>query len=216
VRWLIWRELVVGARTRALWVATGAHVGLMMLFVLVWGDGVPVFGARPLFEQFGYVQTAVFMVLLPWIAARFLTEDRIGISALAVLTASHPSHLVIAKWVSATLVLCATVACSLPAAALALEISALPAIVLLRTMPFLVATCGLVAAVTTACMLTSGGRLTGWLMATAATLAACRVADQPMASAAVAVIALGVTGAVAYRADVSWRYATEDEASTRE
>ena len=42
---LVWRALLAAARTPALWVAMGAQAGLYSLYLLVWGDGLPVAGA---------------------------------------------------------------------------------------------------------------------------------------------------------------------------
>ena len=51
-RALVWRALVTAVSTPALWGANGAQIVLFLLYMLVWGDGLPVAGARPVLEQF--------------------------------------------------------------------------------------------------------------------------------------------------------------------
>jgi hypothetical protein len=215
MRWLIWRELAVAARTPALWGGLCGHVVVLFAFVIVWGDGVPVFASQPVFEQFLFVQSVVLTLVLPWIAARCLGEDTRHLPVLAVLTAASPSRLVAAKCVSATVVLCVVVASALPAAALALQISAFPITRLLLTVPAFAATCGFIAAVTVACMLTSGSRLAGWLLATAMTVIGLYGGPRGIfSSAMLAILALAVAASIARWADTKWRYLPEDGART--
>jgi len=49
---LVWRALLGAARTPALWIAMGVQIAFLSLYLLVWGDGLPLAGARPVLDQF--------------------------------------------------------------------------------------------------------------------------------------------------------------------
>ena len=80
MRWLIWRELIIIGRTPSFWVAAAVYVSVLTLFVLIWGDGVPIVGAGPVWDQFSAVQLSVLLALLPWTATRCVTTRRKRIS----------------------------------------------------------------------------------------------------------------------------------------
>jgi hypothetical protein len=64
------RALLNAARTPAVWIAIGAQIVFLSLYLLVWGDGIPLVGARPVLDQFATTQWILLGVLLPWAAAR--------------------------------------------------------------------------------------------------------------------------------------------------
>ena len=85
---LAWRQVVAAVRLPAVWIATAVQVAVLTLYIVVWGDGIPLVGARPPFEQFATAQTVLLLLVLPWVAARCLaTAHRDTVSKLAVLTA---------------------------------------------------------------------------------------------------------------------------------
>ena len=117
---LIWREIVAVTRAPAYWVSAGLYAASLTAFVIVWGDGIPVVGARSSWEQFTMFQRVLLTVLLPWTAARCGTSSRRELTLIAFLTARSPSLVLLAQ--------CAALAVSL----LALALSALPIIALMQ------------------------------------------------------------------------------------
>jgi hypothetical protein len=206
MRWLIWRETVVALRTKALWAAIGGHAAVLSAFVIVWGDGVPVFADRSVFEQFGAVEGFVLTLLLPWVAARCLGGDSRDLAKLALMTAARPSRVIVARCIAGAVVLGAVVASAWPLAAVALQISARPLGQLLRILPGLAIVCSFVAVVTTACMLTSGSRLAGWLLATLVTAAAAYLGPSLAVATVMAVLVVVLAWGLARWADTNWQY----------
>ena len=117
---LIWHEIVAVTRAPAYWASAVLYVAALTLFVVVWGDGIPVVGARSNWEQFTLFQRVLLAVLLPWTAARCGTSSRRELTWIAFLTARSPSSVLVAQ--------CAGLAASL----VALAFSALPVLVLMQ------------------------------------------------------------------------------------
>ena len=117
---LIWREIVAVTRAPAYWVSAVLYVAALTAFVVVWGDGIPVVGARSSWEQFTMFQRVVLAILLPWTAARCGTSSRRELALIGFLTARSPSSVVLAQ--------CAALAVSL----LALALTALPVMALMQ------------------------------------------------------------------------------------
>ena len=117
---LIWREIVAVTRAPAFWVSAVLYVAALTAFVVVWGDGIPVAGARSSWEQFTLFQRVLLAILLPWTAARCGTSSRRELTLIGFLTARSPSSVLLAQ--------CAALAVSL----LALALSALPIMVLMQ------------------------------------------------------------------------------------
>jgi len=117
---LIWREIVAVTRAPAYWVSAVLYAAALTAFVIVWGDGIPVVGARSSWEQFTMFQQVLLAVLLPWTSARCGTSSRRELTLIGVLTARSPSQILLAQ--------CAALALSL----FALALSALPVIALMQ------------------------------------------------------------------------------------
>jgi hypothetical protein len=168
--WLAWRALLVSARTPALWAATIAHALLLALFLLVWGDGLPLVGARPVLEQFYTLQLAFLAVALPWAAVRAgAAPTRNGVTELAALGAVTPASVVGAAIAATTAVLAGMALGGLPFALLAQRISAAPPADLWAGQFLVLSLAWCVTTVSTACMLVLRDRLFAWVVATAAT-----------------------------------------------
>ena len=199
---LVWRLLLAAARTPALWAAMGAQIVLASLYLLVWGDGLPLVGARPVLQQFATAQWVFLGLALPWAAARSgAAWRRDEIAQLAALGAVRPSSVVTASVMALAVLLLAMAIVGLPFAALARQISAVPLTELWRTQLPLYALSLCAAAVTAACMLVAASRFLAWTAATALTLGAALLVPQGLAGGAVlaalgaAVAAVLVSGA---------------------
>ena len=117
---LIWREIAAITRAPAYWVSAVLYVAALTAFVLVWGDGIPVVGARSSWEQFTMFQRVLLAVLLPWTAARCGTSSRRTLTLLSFLGARSSTSVMLAQ--------CAALAVSL----LGLALSALPVMALMQ------------------------------------------------------------------------------------
>ena len=123
---LIWRELIVICRTGPLWTAAALYVAVLFVFILVWGDGMPIAGTGGAWEQFAFVQRGVLLVILPWVAARCPRVRGPQLTLLALATGSVPSRLAIARCVAVTAVLSIFWLLALPHVVLMRHIAALP------------------------------------------------------------------------------------------
>ena len=63
---LVWRDVLTAVRTPAVWAVMAVQIALMALYLLVWGDGVPLVGARPVLAQFATTQWVFLSLALPW------------------------------------------------------------------------------------------------------------------------------------------------------
>jgi hypothetical protein len=197
---LVWRALLNAARTPALWAAMGAQVVLFSLYLLVWGDGLPLAGARSTLEQFATLQWIVLGLALPWAAARSgAVRGRDDVARLAVLGAVPPSSIVTAGVAALAVLLLALAAVGLPFAMLAQQISAVPATELWRTQLPLYALGLCAAALTAACMLVAANRFAAWTASTALTLAVVALVPQGLGGG----VALAALGAIVVAALVS-------------
>jgi hypothetical protein len=208
---LVWRALLTAARTPALWVAMGAQAGLYSLYLLVWGDGLPLAGARPVLQQFATTQWIFLGLALPWAAARSgAAQRRDEIAQLAALGAVPPSSVVAASVAAQAALLLATAAVGLPFAAVAQQISAVPLAELWRTQLPLYALGLCAAAITPACMLVAANRFLAWTAATVLTLSASMVVPQGLAGAAVlAALGAGIGTVLVSGADRRFWYLSE-------
>jgi hypothetical protein len=210
-RALVWRALLTSARTPALWAAMGAQVILFSLYLLVWGDGLPLVGARPALEQFATLQWIVLALALPWAAARSgVVRGRDEVARLAVLGAVPPSSIVAAGIAALSVLLLALAAVGLPFAMLAQQISAAPATELGRTQLPLYALGLCAAPITAACMLVATSRFAAWTASTALTLAVVALVPQGLGGGAV-LAALGaiMVAAIVGGADRRFWYLSE-------
>ena len=208
---LVWRALLTAARTPALWSATAAQVVLFSLYLLVWGDGLPLVGARSTLEQFATLQWIVLGVALPWIAARSgAIRGRDDVARLAVLGALPPSSIVTAGVAALAVLLLALAAVGLPFAMLAQQISAAPATELWRTQLPLYALGLCAASITAACMLVAANRFAAWTVSTALTLAVAALVPQGLGGGvALAALAAILVAALVSGADRRFWYLSE-------
>ncbi|MBS1818155.1 MAG: hypothetical protein JSU08_09515 [Acidobacteria bacterium] len=110
------------ARTTA--AVASVHVLLLLLFVLAWHDGVPLWPTSSLIEQQARVQTAFLLWALPWLAVRSM--PRVSHSELALsaaLLARRPGTLVLAHLLGSALVVVAVVVAAVPVVVLAGQMS---------------------------------------------------------------------------------------------
>ena len=208
---LVWRALLTAARTPALWGAMAAQGVLFSLYLLVWGDGLPLVGARSTLEQFATLQWIVLGLALPWTAARSgVVRGRNEVARLAVLGAVPPSSIVTAGVAALVVVLLTLAAVGLPFAMLAQQISAVPTTELLRTQLPLYALGLCAAPITAACMLVAASRFTAWTASTALTLAVVALVPQGLGGSLVLVV-LGaiVVAAIVSGADRRFWYLSE-------
>ncbi len=197
---LMWRALLAAARTPPLWAAMGAQVVLFSLYLLVWGDGLPLVGARSTLEQFATLQWIVLGLSLPWAGARSgVLGGRDEVARLAALGAVPPSSIVTAGVAALAVLLLALAVVGLPFAMLAQQISAVPATELWRTQLPLYALSLCAAAITAACILVAANRFAAWTAATALTLAIVALVPQGPAGA----VGLAALGAIVVAALVS-------------
>ena len=163
MRALLTREFIVMARRPTVPFALALHVTMMMMFVLVWSGGVPVFPGATLFDQQQTVQVLMLLALLPWTAARVALSERGAQLALCgVVTARRPSTVVVARLTATAGVLGLIAVAALPASVLAQQLSGVPLIRVLRGLPTLAALTLLTAAVASASALVVPGRLAAW------------------------------------------------------
>jgi hypothetical protein len=198
MRWLIWRELTVMTRTRALWVAICAQLVVLAAFLIIWGDGVPMM-AGGLSDQFATLQASLLLVMLPWVAARVVGESR-TVALVAAVAACPPRQVVAARYLALLLVLFATVASALPLEILALRISVVEMWRGLLDLPPVAALCTLAAAVATASVLAGLSRFAAWVLGTVATTLVALLVS-PSHAPLVMLAALIMTGLAAIDAD---------------
>ena len=208
---LMWRALLTAARTPALWAAMGAQVLLFSLYLLLWGDGLPLVGARSTLEQFTTLQWIVLGLALPWAAARSgVVRGRDEVARLAVLGAVPPSSVVTAAVAALAVLLVALAAAGLPFAMLAQQISAVPATELWRSQLPLYALGLCAAPITAACMLVAANRFAAWAAATALTLAVVALVPHGFGGGVVlAALAAIVVAALVSGADRRFWYLSE-------
>jgi hypothetical protein len=199
---LAWRALLAAARTPPLWIAVGAQVAFFAMYVLLWGTGLPLVGARTALAQFATVQWVVLGLALPWAAVRSGAAWRHDdVAQFAALGGVRPSSIVTASLAALGVVLLAMAIAGLPFALLAQQISALPMTDLWRAQLPLYALSLYAAPTAAACMLVVANRYAAWLMATGLTFAAMLAVPPGLAGGAVlvtvgaAVAAMLVSGA---------------------
>ena len=208
---LVWRALLTSARTPALWAVMGAQVVLFSLYLLVWGDGLPLVGARPTLEQFTTLQWIFLGLALPWAGARSgVLRGRDDVTRLAVLGAVPPSSIVAAGVAALSVLLLALAAVGLPFALLAQQISAVPATELWRMQLPLYALSLCAAPITAACMLVAANRFAAWTASTGLTLAVVALVPQgPGGGVVLAALGAIVVAALVGSADRRFWYLSE-------
>ncbi len=208
---LIWRELVLVWRTSAFWAAMATYLTVLALFILIWGDGmpVPVWGTN--WQQFNFIQRTFLMIALPWAAARCAATSNRDLVLLAMATGRLPSSLLVAKFLALATSLVALVLAALPFALLMQQIAARPVTAVAADLLPLVGLAMFVATVTPGYMLASDSPLRGWMASTVSTLAAGFVI--PLSNVAMPVwafLALAAATPTLLIADSRLRYLPEE------
>jgi len=208
---LVWRELMAATRTPATWMVVGVQITLLALYLIVWGDGVPLVDARPVLDQFVTTQWVFLGLALPWAAARCgVTRHRDDVARLAAFGAIRPATVVTGVLLALTTMLLAITLGGLPFAILAQQISAAPVSQLAAAELSLFALSVFVSATTAACMLMLVNRLFAWVVASAVTLGVLALLP-PGLIGGLTLLVLGVsTGALLVRgADGRFWYLSE-------
>lgn len=162
---LAWQQMVKASRTPAIWVAVIGHVLALSFYVVVWGDGVPLAGARTPFDQFTTAYTTLLVLLLPWVAARSLAVGtRSEVAIRAVVTAQRPLSVVFGATIGLAIVLVAVVLTGLPIALLAQQTSVHSSWEVAGVVARLAGLAACLAPATTAATLSTGSRMWGWLL----------------------------------------------------
>ncbi len=211
IRPLVWRELMAATRTPATWVVVAAQIAFFALYMIVWGDGVPLVGARPVLDQFVTAQWVFLGLTLPWAAARCgVTRHRDDVAQLAAFGAIRPSAVVTGLLLALTAMLLAITLGGLPFAILAQQISAAPVGRLAAAELSLLALSVFVSATTAACMLMLVNRLFAWVVASSVTVGVLALLP-PGLFGGLALLVLGVsTGAwLVHAADGRFCYLSE-------
>ena len=191
------RELIVIARTPALWLGLAAHVVIAAGFVIVWGDGLPIQGGGSVFDQFLTTQSAALAIVLPWVAVRCGAPwGRDGVVELSVAAATSPSIVVLARCLAVASGLFLVAAASLPFASIVLQVSALPLThLLLPTLVPSFALACIAAVAATMCSVLTPHRLLAWVAATLVTVSAVAAGGSGMTSAVVFFLAAVIAAA---------------------
>lgn len=172
---LIWRELALVWRARAFWVATIGYVLLLLLFVIVWGDGLPIANSGTNWQQFNAVQWGILTVLLPWTAARCATLPRRNLIMLSLATAAPPSRLLLARGLAVAAALLALILVALPVVLLMQQIAAAPVGAIATSLIVCAGLAAFAAAAANFSMAMTDNPLIGWTGATLVTLMASLV-----------------------------------------
>jgi hypothetical protein len=208
---LAWQQVAKASRTPAIWAAVVGHVLALAFYLLIWGDGVPLVGARPPFEQFTTAYTTLLVMLLPWVAARCLAVGtRNEVVVRAVLTAQRPLTIVFGATLGLAVVLMAVVAVGLPVALLAQQTSEHSSWEVARLVMHLAGLAACLAPLSAAATLGSGSRLWGWLIGSVASgVLALATPGGPVGSTMLWPIAGCAAAIVAGHAERRWRYLAE-------
>jgi hypothetical protein len=209
---LAWQQVATASRTPAIWVAIIGHVLLLSLYVIVWGDGIPLAGARAPFEQFTTAYTALMVVLLPWVATRCLgVGTRNDVAIRAVLTAQRPLVVVFGATLGLAVVLLMVIVTGLPVIVLAQQTSEHSSWEVARLVARFAGLGACLAPVSLAATLLSESRLWGWVLGIVASSVLAAATPAGLAGSTMLwPIAGGAVAIVADHAERRWRYLAED------
>jgi hypothetical protein len=194
MRWLLWRELAVMTRTRALWTVMCLQQGVLAAFLVVWGDGAPTMTGS-VSEQFSSVHGGLLLVLLPWMAARLVGDGR-TMAMVAAVGACTPAKVLMTKYLALVLVLFAVSLSVLPLKILAFRVSDVEVWRMAYDLPLIVALCAAAAALATVSVVTGLSRFSAWIIGTVAVLLGVGVvapaqAPEVMLTAALVMVGIG-------------------------
>jgi hypothetical protein len=211
MRALVWRQVLGAARLPVVWGAVLFHVAALVAFLLVWGTGIPLADARSPFEQFASAQSALVLLVLPWVVARCTTvADRDAFLRLAVRSTDRPAMLMLGAGAGVALLAIAVAATGLPLALLSHQISDAPALQLMAAQMRTAAVAACAATLTLVAVSASGSRLAGWVMgAAAATVMVWLVPAGARGTVLLSLFAAVVTVAAAQHAQRFWQYRAE-------
>jgi hypothetical protein len=211
--WLVWRNIVLIVRHDGFLIATAVHLVALTSFVLIWGDGVPIWRDDPVLVQFSRLDLVLLAVILPWVAIRCSPDaGHDSLVQLSAATACSPARIIVARTAGVGCALVTLVLSALPMFVMAQQISALPASMVWRALVPALTLAVLVAVIATAANVFLRGRLSSWLVATAATVVI--VSATPTAARGVSgILAIAAVVAVllVMSADRRLRYLSEFE-----
>lgn len=197
---LLWRELTIATRTAAFAAAVTLHPLLLVLFVLLWGDGVPLLPGDTFYAQLRLVQYAVLTCLLPWTAVRCGSGDRgDDVALLSTIAATRASWIVATQGVALIVILVVVVAAGIPLLIIGHQMDAVSSALVAEDTLAALGLAAAVAFVTLAWMQARGDRLVAWLGASTTTVLVILMASATMPRAAVAVslLVIGLAGIAA-------------------
>ena len=168
--WLVWRELAVISRTPAMWVGACGYLVLLVLFLVIWGDGVPGFAGSVL-DQYDAVRLALVTAVLPWLACRLTGASIRDLDRVSTLAPCTPRQFVVSQVFAVWVTLIGIELLALPLTVIAARISAVEVDRLISGFVPAIALCTWIAASASAASLTLDSPLTRWLIVTAAAIA---------------------------------------------
>jgi hypothetical protein len=213
VTWLAWRALVLIVRHEGFLIATALHLTVLSVFVLVWGDGVPVWRDDPVLAQLLRVDMVLLAMILPWVAIRCSPDEGPnGLAQLAATTACRPSRMVVAKAAGTGAALLILALSALPMFVLSQQISALPAAMVLRALLPVVALAGVVAALAVVANVFLESRFSSWIVVMVATVVTVSLVPTTVKGAA-EMLAVGALATIIMTtaADRRLRYLSESD-----
>jgi hypothetical protein len=216
MRAIVLREALVVARKPMFVTVVIVCSALLALFPAVWGiRGIPTLDGASLYDQQFRLEWILVILLLPWTAARVIADERGNdLVILSTATAIPPSRVLLARLLATTAALTLVIGSALPVVISAQQMSGTPLTRLIVDQLALMAFALPVAVVTGCWMQIAANRLLGWLGSAVTTVLLVLLARLAVATMDQAVIVLAV-GAVAgaaillNRADLWWRYLTE-------
>jgi hypothetical protein len=174
--WLVWRHLVLILRHQGFVIATTLHLAAVAYFVVIWGDGVPVWRDDPVLVQLSRLEVGLLAVILPWVAIRCSPdESHNALVQLATATARRPLPVVVARTVGTACALLTLTSSALPMFVFAQQLSALPVWMVIPSLVPVAALAVLVAVLAAAASVFLGSRLLSWLVTTMATVSAASI-----------------------------------------
>jgi hypothetical protein len=169
MRWLLWRELAVMTRTRALWLTMAVQVLLLAAVLVIWGDGIPVMTGS-IAHQLVAIHSTMLLGLLPWLGARCSSMAVGEMASVAALAAVPPRTVVLAQGAASAIVLLASVASTLPVHVIAMRMAASSVVLPVIAMGAIAALSVFVSAFVTTLIVFGVGRVATWVVATAVTV----------------------------------------------
>jgi hypothetical protein len=219
MRAVVLREALVAARKPALVTMAIVCAALLALFPVAWGvRGIPTFDGASLYDQQFRLEWILVLVLLPWTAARIIASERADdLVILSAVTAIPPSRVLLARLLATTAALTLVVVGALPVVVSAQQVSVAPLSRMIVDQLALLAFALPVAVVTVWWMQLTANRLLAWFGSAATIVLLVLLARLVVATMDQAIVVLAVSGVMGAaillnRADVWWRYLSEQPA----